>query len=239
MWRSPKWGLRFCGHYLRLVAGPSAWLYIAVSGMIIGFVSTYFIFRFLPYVQYTEPLIIENLLHAIGFSLYRILVPVLTIILVAARSGAAVASDVGGKSYGRQMDALTTLDAPPKRYLLTGILYAFLLGTPLLLAIGYAVASVTSLLAFVTTHPEHGALFWDLHYHRQLRDAAHWWFDGSLWLLAKTLVSATGIALISYYRGAEPKASSRKVSEGITSAILWSTLLVLFVQFTFAFFEFE
>ena len=239
LWRSPRWGLRFAWHYLRLVAGPSAWLYIAVSGMIIGFVSTYFIFRFLPYVQYTEPLIIENLLHAIGFSLYRILVPVLSIILIAARSGAAVASDVGGKSYGKQMDALTTLGAPPKRYLLSGILYAFLIGTPLLLAIGYVVATVTSLLAFVATHPEHGSLFWDLHFHRELREPGAWWYGGTWWLLAKTLTCAAGMALISYYRGARPKSSSRGVSEGITSAILWSTLFVLFVQFVFSFFEFD
>ena len=72
-----------------------------------------------------------------GFALYRILVPILVTILIAARCGAAVASDVGGKRYGRQMDALKTLGVDPRRYLLTGILYAFLFGTPLLLAIGY------------------------------------------------------------------------------------------------------
>ena len=65
-WKSPAWGLRYLLHYLRLVADPSSWLYIAVAGAISGYVATYFTFRFLPFRSYTEPLIIENLLAALG-----------------------------------------------------------------------------------------------------------------------------------------------------------------------------
>ncbi len=168
VWKSPWWGCRFLLHYLRSVASPSAWLYIAIAGAIIGFVSTYFTFRFLPNANYTKPLLIEDLLRSMGFALYRILVPILVTILIAARCGAAVASDVGGKRYGRQMDALKTLGVEPRRYLLTGILYAFLVGTPWLLAIGYAAAAVTSLVVFTATHPHRGPWFWQLYFHREL-----------------------------------------------------------------------
>ena len=168
MWKSPWWGFRFFLHYLRSVASPSAWLYIAIAGAIIGFVSTYFTFRFLPNANYTKPLLIEDLLRSMGFALYRILVPILVTILIAARCGAAVASDVGGKRYGRQMDALRTLGVEPRRYLLTGILYAFLLGTPWLLAIGYAASALTSLVVFTATHPDRGPWFWQLYFHREL-----------------------------------------------------------------------
>ncbi len=237
-WRSPVWGLRYLAHYLRLVAGPSAWVYVAVAGMIIGFVSTYFTFRFLPYANYTEPLLIENLLHSMGFALYRILVPVLTTILVAARSGAAVASDTGGKSYGNQLAAMRTLNAAPDRYLLTTVLWAFLLGTPLLLALSYVVAAATSLVAFVATHPQQGSLFWDMHFHRELRTPGAAVYAGTGWLLAKTLACAAGTGLVCYYRGVRPKRSARDVSHGITSAILWATLWVLIVHFAFSFIEF-
>jgi len=239
VWRSPAWGFRYLLYYLGLVAGPSAWLYIALSGIIIGFVTTYFTFRFLPYASYTEPLLIENLLNAMGFLLYRILVPVLTTILIAARSGAAVASDVGCKVHGRQMDALRTLGAPPRRYLLTGIVYAFLLGTPFLLMIGWFAATAASLAVFTVTHPEQGPMFWNLHYHHELRNPGRVLYDGSAWLLGKVLLCAAGTALICWYRGAEPKYSSRDVSNAITSSVLWATLWVLVVQFVFAFFEFE
>ena len=58
------------------------------------------------------------------------------------------------------------------------------------------------------------------------------------WLLGKILLCALGIGLIAYHQGASPKHSSRDVSMGITATILWSTLYVLVVHFTFAFFEF-
>ena len=239
LWKSPGWGLRYLMHYLRLVAGPTAWLYIALSGMIVGFVATYFTFKFLPYADYTEPLLIEDLLRSTGFALFRILVPVLATILIAARSGAAVASDIGGKSHGGQIDALRTLGTRPDRYLLTGVLYAFLIGTPLLITIGYLVASLTSLVVFAATHSQHGAMFWDLHFHRELRSPETWWYRGLGWVIAKTQLCAAGIALISYYRGARLKNSTRDVSLGITSAILWATLYVLAVNFVFSFIEFE
>jgi ABC-type polar amino acid transport system ATPase subunit/ABC-type transporter Mla maintaining outer membrane lipid asymmetry permease subunit MlaE len=239
IWKSPRWGFRFLRHYLQAVASPSAWVYIAVAGAIIGFVSTYFTFRFLPNANYTKPLVIEDLLRSMGFALYRILVPILVTILIAARCGAAVASDVGGKRYGRQIDALRTLGVVPKRYLLTGILYAFLLGTPLLVGIGYVSAAITSLVVFTATHPDRGPWFWQLHFHRELVEPDQFLYNGSFWLLAKTTVCAAGIAVIAYARGARPKDSSRAVSQGVTSTILWSTLYVLAVHFVFAFLEFK
>lgn len=239
VWKSPWWGFRFFLHYLRAVAGPSAWVYIAVAGAIIGFVSTHFTFRFLPNANYTKPLLIEDLLRSMGFALYRILVPILVTILIAARCGAAVASDVGGKCYGRQMDALRSLGIEPRRYLLTGILYAFILGTPLLLLIAYATSAVTSLVVFSATHPQHGPWFWQLYFHRELTIPGRFWFDGTYWLLGKTTTCALGIALIAHARGSAPKDSSRAVSRGVTSTILWATLYVLAVHFLFAFLEFE
>ncbi|MEQ8791173.1 MAG: ABC transporter permease [Pirellulaceae bacterium] len=238
LWRSPLWGLRFLLHYLRLVAGPSAWVYIAVAGLISGFVATYFTFRFLPYEQYIKQLVIEDLLTAIGFALYRIIVPLLSMILIAARCGAAVSSDVGGKAYGRQLDAMRTFGASPRRYLLTPILYAFLLGAPVLTAVGYAVAAATSLVVFTATHPDRGAEFWQYHFHAGLTTPGEWLFAGTWWLLAKTLVCALGVGLIAYHQATPEKLSTRDVSGGITRTILWGTLLVLVVHFVFAFFEF-
>lgn len=239
LWRRPQWGLRYVKHFLGLVCGPSAWIYIAIAGLIIGFVATYFTFKFLPFAEYTEPLLIENLLSAIGFSLYRILVPVLATILIAARCGAAVASDIGGRSFGRQIEAMRTLGAVPSRYLLTGVLWAFLIGTPVLVGIGYAVAHVTSLVMFVATHPEHGPNFWQMHYLRQLSTPAAPVWVGTGWLLGKVLTCAVGIGLVSYRIAERPKTSTADVSRGITQAILWSTLFVLAVHFAFTFFEFE
>lgn len=238
-WRSPAWGLRYLAHYLRLVAGPSAWVYIGLTGAIIGFVATYFTFRFFPFKAFTVPVLEEDLLKSLGFALYRILVPVLATILIAARCGAAVASDVGGKSYGQQLDALRTFGAPPSRYLLTGIVYAFLIGTPVLVYLSYLVARYVSLMVFLGMYPDRGPYFWEQHFEAALREPGSSLFIGSGWLLAKVLICGLLVAWVAYFRGEAPKYSHRDVSAGITTTVLWATLLVLIVHFVFAFLEFE
>lgn len=234
-----RWGARFLLHYLRLVADPSAWLYIAVAGAIAGYVATYFTFRFLPFRSYTEPLIIEDLLRALGFALYRVFVPVLTTLLIAARCGAAVASDVGGKVYGQQTDAMRTFGAKPSRYLATNINLAFLLGTLVLSAIGFCTARLASLAVFTTTHAQFGPFFWEFYFHRELRLPGEWFYRGTGWLVAKLLACGAGTAVITYELGSRPKHSTTDVSRAITSTVLWSTLYVLLVHLAFSLFEFD
>lgn len=237
-WRSPRWGLRYLGHYLGLIASPSSWLYFAAAGLIAGFVSTHFVFKFLPHKNYTEPLIADDLLNGLGFALYRILVPVLLTILLAARCGAAVASDIGNRVYTHQLDAMRSMGVKPARYLLTNILLAFLIATPLLVGAGFLVARATSLAVYVFNYPEKGPDYWDGHFHRDLRIPGEWLYRGTSWLLAKVLLSGVGIGAIAYHVGLRPKQSGVAVSGGITSTIIWATLYVLLVHFIFAFVEF-
>ncbi len=239
IWKNPKWGLRFFAHYARLVFGPTAWWYLMASGLISGFVTTYFTFQFLPYASYTEPLLVEDLLTALGFAMYRIFVPVLSCVLIAARCGAAVTSDVGGRQYGNQIDAMKTFGASPKFYLLTPILWSFLIGTPLLSYMAYYVARLTSLVTFVVADAVRGPDFWHLNFHRGLEEPGQFLYRGFGWLIAKLLCSGVGIAMIAYYQGLSPKYSTTDVSRSVTSTILWATLFALTVHFAFALFEYE
>ena len=238
VWRSPRWGLRYLGHYLGLVASPAAWLYFGAAGMIAGFVSTHFVFKFLPHKNYTEPLIADDLLQGLGFALYRILVPILLTILLAARSGAAVASDVGNRVYSHQVDALRSMGVQPSRYLLTNILYAFLIATPLLIGLGFLVARYTSLAVYIYNYPEKGADYWDSNFHGDLKIPGELLYRGTAWLLAKILIAGLGVGAIAYHVGMRPKSSGVDVSRGITTTIIGATLLVLVVHFLFAFLEF-
>ena len=205
LWRSVRWGLRYTFYYLMLVAGPSACIYISVAGLILGFVAQDFVFRYLPFRQFTEPLLSENLLHATGFSLYRFLVPILATILIAARSGAAVASDVGSKIYGNQFDAMRTLGIDPVRTLRTPVLYAFLIGTPFLALLSYAMSAVAASFAFLLTHAELGIGFWDAHFHKELIQPTGIFYTGSGWLIVKLLTCGLGVAMISWRCAVTPK----------------------------------
>ncbi|TWU41390.1 Glutamine transport ATP-binding protein GlnQ [Novipirellula aureliae] len=233
-----RWGLRFVLHYFRLVGGPSAWVYVILAGLIIGFTSTYFTFRFLPFRSYTQPLLIDELLASIGFALYRILVPILATILIAARCGAAVSADVGVKRYGGQVDALKTLGVPPRAYLLLPIVIAFVVATPMLEWMAYRAATMMSLFTFVSNHPEIGPYYWQQHFFRNLTSTQSRLFIGWGWVLGKNVLCGFGTAAIAYYRGMSKKDSASEVSRAITSTVLWTTLYVLVVHFIVALFEF-
>lgn len=233
-----RWAARFTLHYLRLVAGPSAWIYLCIAGLIVGFTSTYFTFRFLPFRLYTQPLLIDELLASIGFALYRVLVPILATILVAARCGAAVSADVGVKQYGGQIDAMRTLGVAPRAYLLLPIVIAFVIGTPILEAIAFYAARLISMVAFTSSYPDVGPYFWEQHFSRNLIDASGWLYQGWKWVLMKNVICGVGTATIAYYQGLAPKHSASDVSRSITSTVLWTTLFVLTVHFVIALLEF-
>ena len=239
IWKNPVWGMRFFGHYARLVFGPTAVVYLMASGLISGFVTTYFTFQFLPYGNYTEPLLVEDLLTALGFAMYRIFVPVLSCVLIAARCGAAVTSDVGGRQFGNQIDAMKTFGTSPQFYLLTPIMWSFMIGTPILSYAAFYVAKFTSLVTFVLADPRRGPDFWHQHFHRGLEELGQFTYEGFGWLIAKLLCSGLGIGLIAYHQGRKPKYSTSDVSRSVTSTILWATLFALTVHFVFALFEYE
>lgn len=238
-WNNATWGGRFFAHFVRLVFGPTAIIYLVIAGVISGFVVTYFTFKFLPYGKYTEPLLIEDLLTALGFSIYRIFVPILSCILIAARCGAAITADIGSRQYGNQIDALRTFGAKPDAWLLRPITWSFLIGTPFLTFIAYWTARFTSMVTFLNSHPESGVDFWDYYFHKALRVDQQMFFRGTGWWIAKLLCCAFAIALISYFLGKRPKSSTSDVSRSVTATILWATLVVLIIHFAFAFYEYE
>ena len=240
---SMRWAIRFFFHYLRLVGGPSASAYLVIAGLIAGFTTTYFTFRFLPFRLYTQPLLIDELLSSIGFALYRVLVPVLATILIAARCGSAVAADVSVKRYNGAVDAVQTFGIAPRIYLLIPIIAAFVVATPWLEWLAFESARMISAITFGVTHSEVGDFFWRQHFDRNISSSENAFgpFFGSVgsgWVLLKNLMCGVGTGVIGYYRGLALKQSASDVSDAITSTVLWSTLYVLVVHFAVALFEF-
>jgi ABC-type transporter Mla maintaining outer membrane lipid asymmetry ATPase subunit MlaF/ABC-type transporter Mla maintaining outer membrane lipid asymmetry permease subunit MlaE len=234
-----KWATRFFLHYLKLVGGISASIYLVIAGLIAGFTTTYFTFRFLPFRVYTQPLLIDELLSAIGFALYRVLVPVLATVLIAARCGAAVAADVGVKRYSGSVDAMRTFGIAPRIYLLIPIVAAMLVAVPWLEWLAFESARLISAVTFKVTHPEVGDYFWRQHFDAQISESGGWFASLAFrWVMLKNLLCGVGSGVIGYYRGMSPKRSASDVSEAITATVLWSTLYVLIVHFMIALLEF-
>ncbi|MCA9519450.1 MAG: ATP-binding cassette domain-containing protein, partial [Myxococcales bacterium] len=193
-WRSLRWGAGYFWHYLRLTSFVPTLLYLTAAGAIAGFAATYFTFRYFPYQQLTEPLLMDDVLASLGFALFRVVVPVIACLLLAARNGAAIASDVGSRSYTNALDAMRSMQAPPRRYLLSGVLWATMLGAPICVFVSFEAAKLASLATFDWLYPQHSVFYWDAGFHYFLRGAQRT-YDGSALFLGKTLLAGYLIAV--------------------------------------------
>jgi ABC-type transporter Mla maintaining outer membrane lipid asymmetry ATPase subunit MlaF/ABC-type transporter Mla maintaining outer membrane lipid asymmetry permease subunit MlaE len=239
-WRRRGWGLRALGHQLALVGGPTSLAYVGLAGAVAGCVTVYFAFKYLPHAQYLTPLVTDDLLAAIGFALYRILVPILATILVAARCGAAAASDLAGRSYREEHNALRALGGSPGGYYGFATLAATTLATPVLVLVSFTIARAVALATYGLWDPDASASWIQTMFHAKLRDRidifGSWW--GTSWVLAKSLVCGATIGAIAVATSLSPKRVPQDVSTAVTRTVLLATIAVLLVHFVFAFIEF-
>jgi ABC-type transporter Mla maintaining outer membrane lipid asymmetry permease subunit MlaE len=213
---------------------------MTIAGVIAGFVATYFTFKFLPKKQWSEQLVLDDVLPSLGFALYRVIVPVLATILIAGRTGAALASDIGNRVYLQKIAAMRTLGARSESYVDTASLWANVLGTLVLAAIAFWSAAATSLAVFAWTQPALTPFYWATHFFTKLGTfhmgvGARGWY----WVLAKLVISGAGTAFVAQEAGLRPKKSAAEVSKAITATVYWATLFVLLVHLGFAFYEFD
>ena len=229
-----RWLGRYAVHYAQIVGGATAWAYLAGAGAIAGFVIVYFTIEYLPYRATTEPLLIDDLIAAIGFAMYRVLIPILATVLIAARSGAALAADIGNRRYGGTLDAMRTLGLNDLRHTGSMAVLALSLTTPVLTWWSYQVGSATAALTFAVMYPDRPGVFWWFHFQRALNTG-----HPAAWFVVKTVLCGVGIAAIASTKGFEPKRSATDVTSAISSTILWATLYTLLVHLAIACLEFR
>ena len=235
-----RWWWRYLAHYMRLLLVGSAIPYVMMAGAIAGFVATHFTFTFLPSPHLTEPLIIDDVLPGLGFALYRIIVPVAATLLLAARNGAAIASDVGNRSYGNQLLAMRSLGASPRAYLLGPAFVASLVATLVLTLLCFYVAELTSMLVLGFTRPELSPDYWAAKFTARLGPLGLWGLgQGVGFVVAKALLCGAGVAAVAYACGREEMSDAPAVSTATTRAIIGATTLVLLVHFVLVLLEFE
>ena len=96
------------------------------TGMVLGLQGYYTLVKFGS----------EGLLGAaVALSIIRELGPVLTAIMITGRAGSSMAAEIGIMRISEQIDALTTMDIEPMRYLIAPRLAAAIISFPLLTAI--------------------------------------------------------------------------------------------------------
>jgi ABC-type transporter Mla maintaining outer membrane lipid asymmetry permease subunit MlaE len=211
---------------------PGVMLFVGLSAMLVAVTGTYFLFERLPKRIWTEPIIQDDLVAGLGLILVRVGLPLMVSVLLAAKLGASAAAHLGHMSLTRQLDALDLLRVPRRTHLLlptaAGQWVAAWLGT----AVSVALAYVASLSVFLLMHPGYSVRYFYAAFVKEL-DA-----EIVIWVLAKTAVSAVGVAAVAYRIGTQRKRAPEQVIRGIHNTLLRALLLVLAIHALFAFLEF-
>jgi len=162
----------------------------------------------------------------IGLSMLRELGPLMTAILLAGRSGAAFAAEIGTMRVNQEVDALTTMGLDPVRFLVTPRIIAAVLMVPLLTImsdviglVGGAITMQTFLIPFST-------------FFREVDSAVT--LTDFLAGFVKSFVFAILVAGIGCLRGLQTAAGASAVGDSATKAVVSGIILLVVVDGLFA-----
>jgi ABC-type multidrug transport system ATPase subunit/ABC-type transporter Mla maintaining outer membrane lipid asymmetry permease subunit MlaE len=225
--RTAKWQVRYFLYYMWLLClSPSVLLFVGLGGILVGFVSTAFIFQYFPYREYLIPVIQNDALAGIGFVQFRLLVPLVVSILIATRNGAIVSADIGNRVYSSQLSAMENLSIPQRWYIAGSTTLSLVLASLILSLAAMAICAWFSMQTWHALFPEQSAYFWREHYFRGFWPSDHIFPIGSIWVLAKVVPAALGTNLISLYFGSRPKTSVDDLNNAIANSIIFSVSFV-------------
>jgi phospholipid/cholesterol/gamma-HCH transport system permease protein len=186
-------------------------------GMILAFQSA------IPMKRFGAEIFVADL---IGLAMLRELGPLMTAILLAGRSGAAFAAEIGTMRVNQEVDALTTMGLDPVRFLVTPRILAALLMTPLLTLF----SDVLGLLGGAVTMQTFGIPFFT--FFREADSAVG--LGDFLAGFIKSFVFAILVAGIGCLRGLQTQAGASAVGEAATRAVVSGIILLVVVDGLFA-----
>ena len=149
----------------------------------------------------------------VGLSVVRELGPLMTAILVAGRSGASYAAELGTMEVGEEVAALRTLGQDPQRFLVFPRVLALLVVVPLLTAFADLVACLGGMfiaIAELSLSPKT--------YLRMLQEAVD--VSDVMTGLIKSAAFAALIGLVACQRGLSTRGGAQGVGASTTSAVV-------------------
>jgi phospholipid/cholesterol/gamma-HCH transport system permease protein len=162
----------------------------------------------------------------VALSITRELGPLMTAIILAGRSGAAFAAELGTMRVSEEVDALLTLGLDPYRFLVLPRVLALLVVAPLLTFLADVCGILGGLLvALLTLDLTAGS------YLRETRSALGLWDVGSG--LVKSVAFGMVIALIACQRGLAASGGAEGVGRVTTSAVVTSLFAIVLMDALF------
>ncbi len=164
----------------------------------------------------------------IGLSVVREFAPLIIGILIAGRSGSALAARFSTMKINQEVDALHVIGISPVRFLVAPALIAMMVMVPCLTM--WAIMVALSAAGFIVTASleiSMGAYFADLVTVLSVNDLAHG--------LGKSVLFAALVALVSAVNGALADGGAEGVGRRTTRAVVHSIAAIIMVDMIFAF----
>jgi len=196
---------------------PIVGLIAFLLGLILAFQSA------IPMRRFGAEIFVADL---IGLAMLRELGPLITAILLAGRTGAAFAAEIGTMKVNQEVDALSTMGLDPVRFLVTPRVIAAFLMTPLLTLFADLVGLFGGALTLQSFSIPYVTF---VHEVESIVD-----FSDFMAGFVKSFVFAVVVAGIGCLRGLQTAAGASSVGAAATRAVVSGIILLVIVDGVFA-----
>jgi phospholipid/cholesterol/gamma-HCH transport system permease protein len=156
----------------------------------------------------------------VAVSIVRELGPLLTAIVIAGRSGSAIAAEIGTMKVGEEIDALRTMGVNHVNFLYAPRLAALLLVLPCLTILADAIGIFGGYLLSITTLEFTSTRYWN-------QTASALVMKDLVTGLIKSGFFALIIAVVGCYRGITTEGGAEGVGKSTTSSVVTSIFLII------------
>jgi phospholipid/cholesterol/gamma-HCH transport system permease protein len=169
---------------------------------------------------------------AVAWTMARELGPMLSAVVVAGRSGAAIAAELGSMVVTEQIEALEALGLSPVRMLVVPRLIALMIMLPLLTVLADIVGIIGGMwIASVFAHISNES------YVNSVRSILP--FGDVLKGLFKAVVFAVIVAVIGSYSGLQTRGGAAGVGRATTGAVVTAIILIFVFNFCLSYVLFQ
>ena len=163
----------------------------------------------------------------VGKSTMIELAPVLTALVLTGKVGASIAAEIGTMNVSEQIDALKTLSIEPHDFLYLPRILAGLIVFPLLTIYADLVGIVSS---WFFSYLRYG-----IYYHTFFNGMKNYFLPSDLWGgLVKAIFFGLIVTSIACYTGSRTTGGAEGVGKGTTQTVVYSSILILIMDFTVA-----
>lgn len=200
--------------------GNRSLIIICVSGLFVGFVlglQGYYVL-----VRYGSE---QALGLLVALALTRELGPVVTALLFAGRAGTSLTAEIGLMKAGEQLAAMDMMAVNPVRRILSPRFWAGALAMPMLAILFSAAGVIGGYVVGVPLIGVDDGAFWS-----QMQAGVDIWDDIGNGVI-KSAVFGLAVTFMALFQGYESKPTPEGVSSATTRTVVYSSLLILWLDF--------